>query len=170
MQFVDAYIVEEIIAPNNKNKEEPTLKRDVTILNTDQLEQDSHIGCNQQINQLNQTILQYQQDLLSKQQEINQLSSRLQSTKENLGFTNKTVEMYPQVCKVNNNKKWIITLCVSVVVLLFVSTYSVSFIDRWLDNNNVDLFSHEDKMNELLLLVLQFIFIVFVVRFILEFV
>ncbi len=168
MQFVDAYIVEEILPSKNKNELPP--KRDITILNTDQMDEDSHIGCNQQINQLNQAILQYQQDLLSKQQEINQLTSRLHSKKENLGFTETTKDKYPQVCKINGNKKWIITLCIAVVILLFVSTYSVSLIDKWLDNNNVDLFSHEDKINELLLLLLQFIFIVFVVRFILEFV
>ena len=170
MDFGLAYPLENLSQNKTLNNDD-IVKKDVTFINPEQ-DDESHIGCNQKINQLNQSILQCQQELISKQQEINNLSSQLYSKKEYFG-KNDTIDKdfrkkYPQVCQINGNKKWIITICIAVVILLFISTYSVSMIDRWLDNNNVDLFSHDDKMNELLLLTIQFIFIVFVVRFILE--
>lgn len=125
--------------------------------------------CNQKTNQLNM-VIQNQQNV------IGQLQSQLQ----NLHHENTKIEKFaydnskrieqelPQVCKIKSNKKWTITILISIIVLIFTSTFTVNVIDRILDNHNVDLFSSTDKTNELLLFAIQFIIIVIVVRFILQ--
>lgn len=134
-------------------------------------------NCDQQIESLEQLYqseiknLQsnYDSALNNANNEILKLSSYINEQKKK----NKEKISEPaleQVCKINTNRKWLITIIISICILLFTSTYTVNFIDNWLDNHNVDLFSTTDKMNELLLLIIQFIFIVIVVRLILQFV
>jgi hypothetical protein len=79
-------------------------------------------------------------------------------------------QQFQQVCKINQNNKLITSIVISILVVLFMSTFTVGFIDRWLDNNNVDLFSSTDKTNELLLLTIQFLFVFVIVNVILYFV
>ena len=143
--------------------------------NINQIEMSNN--CEQQIdslqqlyqNQMNQIQMEYEMKLNNANNELLQLSSYVNEQKKK----NKEKISEPaleQVCKVNTNKKWLVTIIISISILLFTSTYTVNFIDNWLDNHNVDLFSSSDKMNELLLLIIQFIFIVIVVRLILQFV
>ncbi len=115
---------------------------------------------------MQQTIQQIETDKLNLQSEINKLKK-----KEQFRFNNTNVDpvIKEQLCKINSTSKWYITILISIVVLFFTSTYSVSFIDNWLDNHGVDLFSQTDRMNELLLLVIQFIFIIICIRLILQF-
>ena len=105
------------------------------------------------------------------QTEIVQLQTKINSfeTSKKMGEVAKDLSSkLPQICKINTNNKWYITIILAIIVLFFTSTYSVGFIDRLLDRHNVDLFSTRDKMNELLLLIIQFIIIVIVIRLILE--
>ncbi len=113
------------------------------------------------INQLSTTNAQLNQDKLSLQSEINTME-----TKRKKELTTKPV--LEQQCKINNNNKWFITIGLAVLILLFTSTYTINIVDTWLDNHGVDLFSTTDRMNELLLLVIQFIIIIIVIRLVLQ--
>jgi hypothetical protein len=123
----------------------------------------------------NMELTKYQQNLNSAMNELNQannkilnLESSLNTMKMKQASSSTSKPVLEQVCKINTNKKWYITILISIIILFFTSTYSVNFIDNWLDNHGVDLFSTSDRMNELLLLVIQFIFIVIIVRLILQ--
>ena len=113
------------------------------------------------INQLSTTNAQLNQDKLSLQSKINTLE-----TKRKKERTEKPI--LEQQCKINNKNKWFITIGLAVLVLLFTSTYTINIIDTWLDNHGVDLFSRSDRMNELLLLIIQFIIIIIIIRLILQ--
>jgi len=124
-------------------------------------------------NKINQMQTELNQQINGRQQEINDLSQLNLSLQSELNLIKKkeySVDNLKQICKVNNTNKWFITIVISLFILFFMSTYSVSVVDRWLDNNGVDLFSTNDKMNELLLLIIQFLLIVIMVRIILQFV
>jgi fumarate reductase subunit D len=116
----------------------------------------------QKVNELNTIISQ-------QQSQINDLVTKC--NKYNLYITNnektlndkqakKITEKFKNVChNADNSKKMWTAVIISVVVVLFMSTFTVGWIDKWLDNRNVDLFSTSDKTNELLLLLIQFLFV-----------
>jgi hypothetical protein len=116
----------------------------------------------QKVNELN-TIINQQQS------QINDLVTKC--NKYNLYITNnekvlsdkqakKIVEKFDSVCtNVDKSKKMWMAIIISVVIVLFMSTFTVGWIDKWLDSRNVDLFSSTDRTNELLLLLIQFLFV-----------
>jgi hypothetical protein len=116
----------------------------------------------QKVNELNLIISQ-------QQSQINDLVTKC--NKYNLYITNnektlndkqakKITEKFGNVCyNVDNSKKMWTAVIISVVVVLFMSTFTVGWLDKWLDGRNVDLFSTSDKTNELLLLLIQFLFV-----------
>jgi len=114
-------------------------------------------------------LLQLQHKNLELQQQNQTLQQALQRKAESFTFTKEDVDKLPQLCSGTNNRKTILSIVISVVVLFFVSTYTVGAIDRWLDRHQVDLFSPTDRMNELLLFMIQFLFIFAAVRLILNF-
>lgn len=107
------------------------------------------------------------------QQQIQTLHSQLLQSeskqKEPFEFTLEDKSNLPQICNGSSNRKTILSIIIAVIILAFLSTYSVNCIDRWLDNHQVDLFSQTDRMNELLLFMIQFLFIFVAVRLILNF-
>ncbi len=121
--------------------------------------------------QLDGNLLEMQHKNLELQQQLQSLQNAYNALKhkEPFTFTEEDVKALPQLCSGTNNKKTILSILIAIVILFFVSTYTVSAIDRWLDNHQVDLFSQTDRMNELLLFIIQFLFIFTVVRFILNF-
>jgi hypothetical protein len=56
-------------------------------------------------------------------------------------------------------KKWIIALVMAILVILIYSTFTVSLIDQFLFKHNIDLFSKESQKNEIILNVVQFLFV-----------
>jgi hypothetical protein len=169
----EAYVIEEpVIQPKQEEltQTQPILdtgKTPLNILSEDSI-QITEI-CNtkiaqkdQTINQLNKLNSQLNQDKLSLQSEINNLEAKRKKDR-----TEKPV--LEQQCKINNKNKWFVTIGLAILILLFTSTYTINLVDTWLDNHSVDLFSRSDRMNELLLLIIQFIIIIIIIRLVLQF-
>jgi len=172
MNFDQAY--DNNVTTNEPKFEEQPKQMSTTDLNI--LSEDAQAiedMCSQTVKSLEQTIQQQQNLIQQNENDKLYLQSEMNRIKrEQFNFSQSKLEsiMKEQVCKINSKSKWYITILISVLVLLFTSTYTVNFIDNWLDNHDVDLFSQSDRMNELLLLVIQFIFIIIFVRLILQFV
>lgn len=115
-----------------------------------------------------QTVDHRDQEIINLQQQIQTLLSQ-QKPAEPFQFSLEDKTNLPQICNGSSNRKTILSVLISVIILLFLSTYSVNCIDRWLDSHQVDLFSQTDRMNELLLFMIQFLFIFVAVRLILNF-
>jgi len=169
----EAYIIEEtIVQPVTVAIEVPQQQvsnigsTPLNILSEDaqQIEEMCSSTINQKdniINQLNNNLSILNQEKLTLQSKINTLEAKRKKEK-----TEKPV--LEQQCKINNNNKWLVTIGLAVLILLFTSTYTINIVDTWLDNHGVDLFSRSDRMNELLLLVIQFIIIIIVIRLVLQ--
>jgi hypothetical protein len=157
--------------PVVEEKLQPISTTDLNILSEDA--QAIEDMCTRTVNGLENTIFQQQQQIQQSENDKLYLQSEINKMKKKEQFryniSNISSELKEQVCKVNSKSKWYITILISVIIIFFTSTYSVNFIDNWLDNHGVDLFSQTDRMNELLLLVIQFIFIIISVRLVLQF-
>jgi hypothetical protein len=68
-----------------------------------------------------------------------------------------------------SEKRWIISLVVSVLAILVYSTFTVSLVDQFLFKRNIDLFSKESKKNEIILNVVQFTLLFAFVRIVLSY-
>ncbi len=166
----EAYIIEEVITVTPEVTQKISINNNNTtplnILSEDaqQIEEMCSATINQKdnvINQLHSNVSILNQDILTLQSKINTLE-----TKRKKERTEKPV--LEQQCKINNNNKWLVTIGLAVLILLFTSTYTINIVDTWLDNHGVDLFSRSDRMNELLLLVIQFIIIIIIIRLVLQ--
>lgn len=136
----------------------------ISFIQPEQLDQQQNTNT---INAKDAQIINLQQQLQALQSELTQ--AQQVSKQEPFQFTVEDKTNLPQICNGTSNRKTILSIVIAVIILAFVSTYSVNCVDKWLDNHQVDLFSQTDKMNELLLFMIQFLFIFVAVRLILNF-
>jgi hypothetical protein len=116
----------------------------------------------QKVNELNNIINQQQSQISDLVTKCNKYKLYITNNEKVLNDKQaKTiVEKFDNVCmNVDKSKKMWVAVIISVVIVLFMSTFTVGWIDRWLDSRNVDLFSSTDRTNELLLLLIQFLFV-----------
>ena len=167
----EAYVIEEfrveqpvVIEVPQQISNNGTTQLNILSQDAQQIEEMCSVAISQKdnlINQLSTSNSELNQDKLTLQSKINTLE-----TKRKKERTEKPV--LEQQCKINNNNKWFVTIGLAVLVLLFTSTYTINIIDTWLDNHGVDLFSRSDRMNELFLLVIQFIISIIIIRLVLQ--
>ena len=73
------------------------------------------------------------------------------------------------VGSLTSEKRWIISLVVSILAILVYSTFTVSLVDQFLFKRNIDLFSKESKKNEIILNAVQFVLLFAFVRIVLSY-
>ena len=154
---------------NEINNNEPFRHQDLKIIVETPQTNENELSelFQQKCNEYEQKISQQYNEMREINNENLQLKSLINS-KQNISNSKPPLT---QICNnISGSKKWIITIILSLLVLFITSTYTISILDNWLDNHGVDLFSKTDRMNELLLLVIQFLFLVIIIRLILQYV
>jgi len=66
-------------------------------------------------------------------------------------------------------KKWMLALFVALFAMLLCSSYTVGALDNYLHSYNVNLFAETGTNNEIILNLLQFVFLLFGVRYVLSY-
>lgn len=77
--------------------------------------------------------------------------------------------IYSNLKHTHSEKKWMIALVVAVVAILITNTFTISMIDHFLFSLGIDLFQKHTRQHELILLLIQFLIIFIVIRWILTY-
>ena len=77
--------------------------------------------------------------------------------------------IYSNLKHTHSEKKWMIALVVAVVAILITNTFTISMIDHFLFSLGIDLFQKHTRQHELILLLMQFLIIFIIIRWILTY-